>query len=322
MHAQHENDRPALYRTRNRRDPVPPRRFDGERPRGQDVVIHCGWLTRHQSGGRLLTRLPAASNRRARAEWHQIAGSLALRQGKQEERVGAVHGGPIRCARSSSLASPCSPAASSTTIRSHRAFRHRYARDFRLRCLDRHGDDGERRRRGRADPTRLAGRGAYRSRNVCCRLRRRDATPRAALGGTVRQWRRHRLYWALPLAREIFRDTGNPNLPRHALWRPGMDWDAIGGLDPDVKHPAIEGASDPQARLADLDAMGVDQALLYPTWFAEGFFLVRDPDVAYALARAYNDWIADFCKAAPSGCSPPRSCRCRIWISPSRNCSG
>ena len=31
--------------------------------------------------------------------------------------------------------------------------------------------------------------------------------------------------------------------------------------------------------------------LLYPTWFAEGFFLVRDPDVAYALARAYNDWV-------------------------------
>ena len=24
-----------------------------------------------------------------------------------------------------------------------------------------------------------------------------------------------------------------------------------------------------------------------------------DPDIAYALARAYNDWIADFCKAAP-----------------------
>jgi predicted TIM-barrel fold metal-dependent hydrolase len=98
---------------------------------------------------------------------------------------------------------------------------------------------------------------------------------------------------------EMFRDSGNPNLPRHALWRPGMDWDAIGALDPDVKHPATEGASDPQARLADLDAMGVDLALLYPTWFAEGFFLVRDPDVAYALGRAYNDWIADFCKAAP-----------------------
>ena len=98
---------------------------------------------------------------------------------------------------------------------------------------------------------------------------------------------------------EIFRDKGNPNLPRHALWRPGMTWDAIGELDPHTRHPMTEGASDPRARLADMDAMGVDQSLLYPTWFAEGFFLVRDPDVAYALARAYNDWIADFCKAAP-----------------------
>ncbi|HXP04884.1 MAG TPA: hypothetical protein VN808_12235, partial [Stellaceae bacterium] len=46
---------------------------------------------------------------------------------------------------------------------------------------------------------------------------------------------------------EIFRDKGNPNLPRHALWRPGMDWDTIGALDPHVKHSANEGASDPQA---------------------------------------------------------------------------
>ena len=98
---------------------------------------------------------------------------------------------------------------------------------------------------------------------------------------------------------EIFRDTTNPNLPRHALWRPGMSWDAVGELDPHTRHPMTEGASDPKARLADMDAMGVDQTLLYPTWFAEGFFLVRDPDVAYALARGYNDWIADFCAAAP-----------------------
>jgi predicted TIM-barrel fold metal-dependent hydrolase len=26
---------------------------------------------------------------------------------------------------------------------------------------------------------------------------------------------------------------------------------------------------------------------------------VEDSDVAYALARAYNDWIADFCNAPP-----------------------
>ena len=30
---------------------------------------------------------------------------------------------------------------------------------------------------------------------------------------------------------EMFRDTMNPNMPRHAIWRPGMTWDAIGELD-------------------------------------------------------------------------------------------
>ena len=79
-----------------------------------------------------------------------------------------------------------------------------------------------------------------------------------------------------------------------------MNWDAVGELDPHTRHPMNEGAWDPQARLADMDVMGVNQSLLYPTWFGEGFFLVRDPDVAYASARAYNDWITDFCKAAPN----------------------
>ena len=57
---------------------------------------------------------------------------------------------------------------------------------------------------------------------------------------------------------EVFRDRGNPNLPRHALWRPGMSWEAIGELDPSIRHRETEGASDPEARLADMDAMGVD----------------------------------------------------------------
>jgi predicted TIM-barrel fold metal-dependent hydrolase len=98
---------------------------------------------------------------------------------------------------------------------------------------------------------------------------------------------------------KVFRDTMNSNIPRHAIWRTGMTWDKVGELDPTQRHPMTAGASDPQARLRDMDAMGVDQAFLYPTWFAEGFHLIEDPDVAYALARAYNKWIADFCKAAP-----------------------
>ncbi len=98
---------------------------------------------------------------------------------------------------------------------------------------------------------------------------------------------------------KMFRDTGNPNIPRHAIWRPGMTWDNVGELDPDIRHAPVPGSWDPGVRLQDMDAMGVDQAFLYPTWFAEGFHLIEDPDVAYALARAYNNWIADFCSAAP-----------------------
>lgn len=98
---------------------------------------------------------------------------------------------------------------------------------------------------------------------------------------------------------KMFRDTMNCNIPRHAIWRPGMTWDQVGDLDPNTRHAMNEGAADPQARLRDMDTMGVDQTFLYPTWFAEGFHLVEDPDVAYALARAYNNWISDFCQAAP-----------------------
>jgi predicted TIM-barrel fold metal-dependent hydrolase len=98
---------------------------------------------------------------------------------------------------------------------------------------------------------------------------------------------------------KMFRDTMNSNIPRHAIWRPGVTWDKVGQLDPNTRHAMTEGASNPEARLKHMDAMGVDQAFLYPTWFAEGFHLVEDPDVAYALARAYNNWIADFCKAEP-----------------------
>jgi hypothetical protein len=64
----------------------------------------------------------------------------------------------------------------------------------------------------------------------------------------------------------MFRDTMNSNIPRHAIWRPGLSWKDIGKRDPNVHHPMIAGASNPEARLKDMDAMGVDQALLYPTW--------------------------------------------------------
>jgi predicted TIM-barrel fold metal-dependent hydrolase len=118
--------------------------------------------------------------------------------------------------------------------------------------------------------------------------------------GKFALWREEGEYSSyLKVNGKMFRDTMNCNIPRHAIWRPGMTWDQVGDLDPNRRHAMNEGASNPQARLRDMDAMGVDQTFLYPTWFAEGFHLVEDPDVAYALARAYNNWMTDFCKAAP-----------------------
>ncbi len=124
--------------------------------------------------------------------------------------------------------------------------------------------------------------------------------PEYRILGKSALWREEGKFGAyLKINGEMFRDTDTVNIPRHAIWQPGMSWDDIGDLDPDTPHAMNEGASDPQVRLRDMDAMGVDQAFLYPTWFAEGFPLIKDPDVAYALARAYNNWMADFCQAAP-----------------------
>src|SRR5262245_54725794 len=52
----------------------------------------------------------------------------------------------------------------------------------------------------------------------------------------------------------------------------------------------------PEPRLAVMDAEGFDAAVLYPS-----MGLAYNPDAPYALAlnRAYNDWLADYCRSAP-----------------------
>src|SRR5436190_1770651 len=57
----------------------------------------------------------------------------------------------------------------------------------------------------------------------------------------------------------------NPSrLNRLALWRPGMTPEAIGALDPRQAQPLVAGSSAPGARLADMDAMGVARAVIFP----------------------------------------------------------
>ena len=82
-------------------------------------------------------------------------------------------------------------------------------------------------------------------------------------------------------------------LNRQAIWRPGMTLDDIGGLDPEAGHELNPGAWDATARLADMDGMGIDRAVVYPTLLNEYLPEIEDLDAAVLLCRAYNDWVWD-----------------------------
>src|SRR5919198_1026883 len=79
---------------------------------------------------------------------------------------------------------------------------------------------------------------------------------------------------------------------------PGWNKKEIGALTPgtpawQAKFGRLAGCRDPRARLADMDALGVDQVMRFPSWFVR-LPLVREPAAARILATAYNDWIVDY----------------------------
>ncbi len=100
------------------------------------------------------------------------------------------------------------------------------------------------------------------------------------------------------------RPMNQGKLIRQAIWEPGMTPEKIGGLDPSKPRPITPGGQDPKARLRDMDTMGIQASLVFPTLFAEYFPVVENPDVAYALARAYNDWVLTYASAAPQRLFP------------------
>ena len=84
-------------------------------------------------------------------------------------------------------------------------------------------------------------------------------------------------------------------VPLGNLARPGSRFD-----DPATFRPLAEaqpGGWDPVARLVDMDAEGIDQAVLYPSI---GLYMsvLNDPTAAVAVARVYNDWLASYCATA------------------------
>jgi predicted TIM-barrel fold metal-dependent hydrolase len=67
-----------------------------------------------------------------------------------------------------------------------------------------------------------------------------------------------------------------------------------GRWDEDV----FPGGYDPRQRLRDLDVDGIDAEVLFPT-IALAFYPVTDLGFLWALFRAYNSWLADFCGTSP-----------------------
>jgi predicted TIM-barrel fold metal-dependent hydrolase len=71
---------------------------------------------------------------------------------------------------------------------------------------------------------------------------------------------------------------------------------------PDLKlgegHHTRPGGWDPRERLVDMAFDGVSAEVLYPS-LALGIFRTKDPTLAHAYSRAYDDWMIDFCAEAP-----------------------
>ena len=62
-------------------------------------------------------------------------------------------------------------------------------------------------------------------------------------------------------------------------------------------HLAVRELTDPLARLKDMDKIGVDVQVIYPTLFL--VYLTDDAKLDVALCRAYNRFVANACAKAP-----------------------
>jgi len=84
-----------------------------------------------------------------------------------------------------------------------------------------------------------------------------------------------------------------------ALGMLGAMGDATATIGPDRRYMEVmpAGACDPKARVAWLDDHGLDAVILYPTLGIIWEAWVDDGELAGALARAYNRWLADYCRA-------------------------
>src|SRR5512142_531213 len=83
--------------------------------------------------------------------------------------------------------------------------------------------------------------------------------------------------------------AGSDENPIDSLWIDGrlVPWSNIGR---DVPQPSRE-MTDPAARIAHMNELGIDLQVIYPTIFI--FPLTRRPEADLAICRSYNRWMAD-----------------------------
>jgi predicted TIM-barrel fold metal-dependent hydrolase len=56
----------------------------------------------------------------------------------------------------------------------------------------------------------------------------------------------------------------------------------------------------PEEQVKDMDTDGIDVSIVYPTVGLQLFCTVTDSELLSATFRAYNDWIAEFCRPFPN----------------------
>ncbi len=74
--------------------------------------------------------------------------------------------------------------------------------------------------------------------------------------------------------------------------------------DEQREHVNFKGAREPRARLIDMDLQGIDQVVVVPIMMLNVFPWIEDTRAAALMARAYNDWVYDWCSAAPDRLFP------------------
>ena len=93
--------------------------------------------------------------------------------------------------------------------------------------------------------------------------------------------------------------VGDQEIVTVSLGRLGTPGSVMSDLS---ESPALEdaqaGGFDPRLRVVDMDGEGIDVAVLYPS-IGLNFWAIGDAAAAVSLARAYNDWLADYCSTAP-----------------------